>query len=175
MAKNTPTYNDDDDATLSGDFDSILDRSADEIKEPSRAPSGRWTVRCAGTYVRKTPEADLEENPELPKGKVIFYHTPDTPHDGVDPEAVERGDWRGKRIQTMRNVREESDFANILKFVRMHGVDTDGRSVKECLAAVKGRLIDATMSVNTYTRKSDGETVVDNQLGNFTPYRPDAE
>lgn len=151
-----------------GDFDAILDRSADEIKEPGRAPSGPWVLRCVGAFIRKTPAEDREANPDLPIGSVTFYHTPHEPLEGVDADLVEAGDWRGKRIVTRRNIKEAGDDAKIKALVMHHGVDPNGRSLREMLDAVKGRFVRGNVSVYSYTRKADNETIVENQIGNFT-------
>lgn len=155
-----------------GDFDSILERSADEIQPPAKAPSGPWILRCTGTYIRKTSREDREANPEAPIGQVMFYHTPYEPLEGVDPELVEAGDWRGKKIVTKRNIKEPGDDFKALELARQHGVDTTGRSLKEVLTLCKGRMVQGTVSVYTYTRnkgKANEETVVENQIGNFAP------
>lgn len=168
MARNNTATIDENPVSL-GDFDSILDRSADEIKEPSRAPNGPWVLRMTGFYIRKTPAEDLEDNPDLPLGKVMFYHTPHEPLDGVDPEAVEAGDWRGKRITTTRSVKEVGDDYKVLQLVKLHGVDTEGRTLREALNACKGRFIRGTVSQYSYDRRDTGETVTQNQIGNFAP------
>lgn len=152
-----------------GDFDSILDRSAEEIHEPARAPNGPWVVRCVGYFIRKTPKEDLADNPDQPLGSVIFYHTPHEPLDGVDPEAVEAGAWRGRRIQTKRNIKEVGDDAKIKALVELHGISPEGRTLRQMLDACKGRLVRASVSMYSYDRRDTGETVFVDQLSNFAP------
>lgn len=151
----------------SGDFDSILNRSADQIKEPERCPSGRWRLRCTGTFMQATKKEDRENNPDLPIGKVTFYHTPHEPLEGVDPESVEEGHWRGRKIRTSRNIKELGDDAKIRALAEMHGVDPDGKTLKQMLEATKNRFVDGTVSVYSYTNR-DKDVVIENQVGNFT-------
>lgn len=152
-----------------GDFEAILDASTDNIKEPARAPSGPWVVRMTGFFIRKTSKEDLEADPEAALGQVIFYHTPYEPLDGVDPEVVEAGEWRGKRIATKRTIKTPGDDKKVLDLAVMHGVDPEGRSLRQTLEACKNRLIRGTVSVYSYKNKTTGETVVENQISNFAP------
>lgn len=172
MAKNSNTTSSaPSDPFASGDFDAILDRSTEHVKEPGLVPSGPWRLRMTGFYVQKFTDEEREENPDLPLGSISFFHTPVEPLDGVDPELVEAGDWRGKRISTRRQIKEQGDDAQILKLVGMHGVDTENREggLRACLNAAKGHTIRATVSKYSYDRRDTGETMTNNQLKSFVP------
>lgn len=169
MAKTAAAYDDNTIPFGGRDFNSILDSSAENITEPDMAPSGPWILRCTGFYIRPTPSADLEANPELPLGKVMLYHTPHEPLDGVDPEAVESGGWRGKRITSTRNIKENGDDAKVKKLVELHGVSPEGRTLRQMLEACRGKFVRGTVSRYSYDRRDTGETVWENQIGNLLP------
>lgn len=165
MAKHTVNTQNDE---AVGDFDSILDRSAEEVKEPGRAPSGPWVLKCTKVFFFKTKKEDLEADPSKPLGSVTFIHTPHDPQEGVDPDLVESGEWRGKKIRTKRNIKENTDDAQLVKLAEMHGVSREGRTTKQMLEACVDRFVRGSVSVYSYTNR-DGELVVENQIGNFLP------
>lgn len=166
MTKHVDTT--EDTAYETGDFESILERSADEIKEPGRPPTGPWVLRCVGTLLQKTSAEDLEADPSRPLGTVIFVHTPFEPLDGVDPDAVEEGSWRGAKIFTRRNIKGPGDDYNVLQLAKLHGVDTTGRSLKEVLEATRGRMVQGTVGLDKpYTSKVTGEQVINSKISNF--------
>lgn len=173
MARNSTPQVEENLGRMAGSFEDALNRSTDNIKEPAKAPSGPWILRMTGFYLRPTPKEDLDADPDLPLGKVLFYHTPHEPLDGVDPEAVERGDWKGKRIISTRVIKEEGDDFKVLKLAAMHGINTEGRTLKQVLEACKGRFVRGTVSIYSYVSKQSGETVVENQISNFAPASED--
>lgn len=165
MAKHTPEANPFD----AGDFDAILTRSTENIKEPGLVPSGPWRLRLTGYSVYKTTAEERENNPELPLGSITLFHVPVEPLDGVDPDLVEAGEWRGKRIYTRRNIKDPGDDAKILRLLQLHGVDTEDRDggLKACLEAGKNRMVRATVSKYSYKNRQTGEDVSNNQLSSF--------
>lgn len=152
-----------------GDFDSYLEKSAETIRPPERSPTGRWVLRNVGTFLRKTKREDLENNPDLPLGRVEFIFTPHEPLEGVDPDLVEEGKWRGKRITVRRNIKDPGDDYKVLNLAAMHGIDLSGRNLKQVIEACKGRFVEGTVGVYSYTRKDTGEEVVENNIQNFAP------
>lgn len=150
-----------------GDFDSYLETSMDDIQEPEICPSGPWNLRLTSTFVQKNSAEDRESNPKLPLGSYTFYYTPVEPLEGVNPEKVEHGKWRGRRIRHSFNINDPSDMTKVKKHLETLGVDTSGRSVKEGLEVARGHIVKATVSRSRYFSKKQGEEVEQERLSNF--------
>lgn len=167
MAKSTPKaegY----DPFEAGDFEAILELTADTVTPPGLVAAGPWSLRLIGTFMETHDQEEREANPKLNLMDVTLTYTPYEPGDTVDSEKVESGDWRGRKIRVRRRINDRGEYVNFMNHMELHGVSTAGRKIKEVLDAAKGRLIKGKISSYTYTRKDSGESVTENQVKDFS-------
>ena len=144
-------------------FESILDKSLDEITAPANVPTGPWLVRGVGY---STKMQDDKDNPGNKLEVFSLGYEPVEAGADVDPEAIAKGDWQGKRLWHQRWVRDRNDSYRFKTFLALHGIDTSGRTVREALdSAFKGSVIHANVGLRSYEK--DGATVTDNTIKDF--------
>lgn len=149
------------------DYESILDKSMDEATPPGNVPTGRWLLRGAAVS-SKPAEWTNRQSGEKVSGEVISLgYDPHEPGEDVDPQAVEAGDYRGKRIWKRFYIEEgnRNDAYRFKQHLARHGIDTTGRSFGEALKSFKGALVFGVVGLRTYERNGEQET--DNDITEF--------
>jgi hypothetical protein len=144
-----------------GDFESLLDRSADEITEPKNYPVGTWRVRAVSNVSFKKDNNDRDV--------AMFAIVGVEPQEDVDPDALDEAgdDYEGVRLFVRRTLETKSDFFQLKKLLETFGVDTKGKTLKEAGGDVKGNEALAYIGERTYTK--DNELHVINEAKQFSP------
>lgn len=145
-----------------GDFESILNRSMDEVQEPGLYPTGTWLVRNVGGLVRRD-----DKGREI----VILTYVAVEPQDDVDPDelAAAGNSFEGNKLWYRRIIETNDDAFKLKKFIAMHGVEIKGKSYEEGIRELRGREIFAYVGTRTYERQ--GDMVVENTLMQFAPVK----
>lgn len=143
-----------------GDFESILDRSMDEVTEPKLYPTGTWRLRAVATSVKK------DDND---RDVVMIALVGVEPQDDVDPDelAAAGGDFDGQRIWLRRTLETKADVFNLKRLIEQFGVETAGKSLREGIDEVKGHEVMGYVGIRSY--QSQGETKIDNTVKQFAP------
>ncbi len=146
------------------DYESILDRSWDDLPTSKTLPVGFWRLRAENAVFMKSRDEDKSD-------AVLFVYSPKEPHDDVDEDALlELGpeyDYTQNRIFAKFWVETGKDWDQVRTHLIKHGCDLTGRNVRETLKEdFKGREINAYLDVKTY-QDSVGEDVFDNDPKNF--------
>lgn len=147
---------------MSGDFESILDRSLDEVTEPKLYPTGTWRVRCVGVSAKKSEDG-------ADQFQLAFIGV--APEQDVDEDelaAIPEGALDGQKIWVRRTIESNADAYNFKRMLEAFGVDTKGLSGKEAVQSMKGREALGYVGLRTYT-DSQGEAREDNTLKQFVP------
>lgn len=159
-----------------GAFEGSLKRSMDTAKKPEIVPSGLWLLKGATWKVETLTSTKENGNDGEPMKSDVytFIYDPYEPGEDVDPEALATGLYKGKRLTAKKWVhinddRNNSDFYYLAQFIAKHGIDISGRTVEEALnGGFKGSFIYATVEPRSYENKNTGETILDNDLKNFS-------
>lgn len=173
MAKKTDTEtNTDEGYNEDTDYQDIRKHALDSYEEPDNVPNGIWAIR---TIAFKSKEGEDDDGGEYTN--YSFTYEPFEPTDDVDPEAVERGDWKGKLLSANMRVywndpsRVRRDAAALRRRVEAHGILIQGRTIDEIVEskALTGVVVLATVGTRSYKTR-DGEERTDNSLSGFAPY-----
>lgn len=146
------------------DYESILDRSWDELPESKILPVGFWRLRGMNAVFQK-PRSE-NQNPSI-----LFVYSATEPSDDVDADALEElgegYDWTQNRVYARFWIETAKDWDAVRKHLIKHGCDLTGRNVRDTLKNdFKGREIMSYLDVRSY-EDSVGETVWDNDPKQF--------
>lgn len=147
----------------------VMGLTANDVTEPELYPEGPWTLKNVGFSA-----TDVEDKEGNEQRLINLRYEGFEPSQDVDPELVERGGFEGKTIWVRRYIskpgekaKRDGTLARFVKFVRLHGIDTDDKDVTEMCKALKGSIILADIGTRNYTTK-DGDDVRDNTASNFS-------
>lgn len=147
-------------------YEAILSRSVEDIPEPVLLPAGSWVLKAtsAAKFVPPKSETDTPV--------VLFVYEPTEDLDDVDKDAVQElrdadYDFGNNPLFYRIRINRESDWKKVVEHIKLHGVDTEGLTVKESLAAVKSARIIGAVTVRSYTKKPEGTLVTTNDVAQF--------
>lgn len=150
---------------MSDNYEDILNRSVDELPEPKNLPAGSWVLKAQGA-ARFVPAKD-----EGQKSQVMFFYEPIEPMDDVDDDDLaalgDDYDYANNTLVYKIWIERDTDWSRVVNHIKLHGVDTDGLTVKEAMAAVKSARIIGGVKLRTYTDKQSGELKVVNDVTTF--------
>lgn len=146
-------------------YEAILDKAWDEIPESKVLPTGSWLLKCRNAVYQPAKSADKSPS-------VLFVYAAKEPMDDVsDEELAELGDGydvSDNRIFTRFWIETNRDWDSVRNHIKKHGVEVEGTSIKDSLAAVKGHEVVAVLGTRTY-EDATGEMKVDNTTSMFAP------
>lgn len=146
-------------------YEDILNRSVDELPEPKLLPAGSWVLKATGgaRYV-----AARDENS---KAQVRFFYEPVEPLSDVDDDQLEElgadYDYGNNILSFSVWIERETDWRKVVDHVKKHGVDTEGLTVKEAMAAVKSARIVGAVTQRQYLDKNTQEQRTVNDVNKF--------
>lgn len=148
-------------------YEDIMAATAEDISEPELYPEGPWTIQNVGFSA-----TDVEDDQRGEQKLINLRYTGFEPGESVDPELALKGGFEGRTLWVRRYISKplargakDGTLARFVKFVRMHGVDTEGLNVDQMCKALKGAMARATIGTRTYEK--DGETIRDNTVSDF--------
>ena len=146
---------------MSSDYDTSVDRAADEVTEPKLYPVGTWRLRCVGTFFKKDDDDHDVVN---------FIYVGKEPGEDVDPGELEEAgdDYDGNRLFKRFTIETKRDQFDLKKHIEMHGVETAGRSLREAAKEARGCEIAGYIGMRSYETR-DGQTKTDNTVKSFFP------
>lgn len=149
---------------MSADFESSLDESLDTVTEPGLYPDGTWLLKGVAWMHRVV---DSKFNDSGRQDLYTLIYSAIEPSEDVDSEAVEQGDYEGRRIFAPFYVGEPRDKLRLKNHLEMSGIDTSGRTFKEALdAGFRGSLVYGMLGRKTRENR-EGELIVENTVKDF--------
>lgn len=153
----------------SDSFESVLDRPAEEFKEPELYPVGTWLLRgVSAKFDRK--EITKGDNAGKTADIVNLSFVATEPGEDVDPDDLKDSErYQGRRIYRQFWVVNQNDAYSLRKVVEgAFGIDlSGGRSLKSALSDdFKGTSVWAVLGIRTYTDKN-GALAKDNEIKSF--------
>lgn len=149
-------------------YDDILNRSWDDMPEAGLLPVGSWVITARnGAYL---PPKDKTN------ARVIFFYKAKEPMDDVDTDALQSmGITTGEYDLSLNEIaytiwiEGPKDWGKVRDHLAIHGVETEGMTLKESLKAVKGADVVAFLDQNSFKRR-DGTSVDENKPTSFSKY-----
>jgi hypothetical protein len=116
-------------------FESLLDRPADDVKPPPTLPAGPYL-----TVLQGLPEKIESSKKKTPGFR--FIHKIISPLDGVDDDALAliEGGVSGKTVRNDMWVTEDSLFM-LTQFLENCGVEMAGKSISACIDETPNRQV----------------------------------
>lgn len=146
-------------------YEDILNRSVEDLPEAKFLPSGSWVLK-ASNGAKFTPPKSEDDVPV-----VLFVYEPIEPMDDVDDDAIEElgedYDLANNPLFFRIRIQRESDWKRVIDHVKLHGVDPEGLTVKEAMAAVKGARIIGAVTLRSYTDKATQTLKTVNDVAQF--------
>lgn len=134
-------------------YEDLADMGWDDIPEPKLLPVGSWRLKARNATYK---EGKGDSNPYF-----MFVYVPSAPLDDVDADKlIELGadyDVSNNRIFHRMWVETASDFDAVRKHLAKHGIELEGKSVKETLAAFKGTEVIGAIGIKVFTDRSNEE------------------
>lgn len=148
---------------MSETYESILDKQWDDIQKPEVLPVGSWLLQGRNAVHQPAKSADGNE-------RILFVYSVKEPMDDVDEDALEAlgadYDYTENRVFASFWLETGRDLDAVRTHLRKHGVDTEGKTIKESLGAFKGTQVVSYLDHKTYDNAA-GETVQDNNPTSF--------
>lgn len=140
-------------------YSEILDRSWDDIPEPSLLPEGSWLLRGKNaTYIPKKDTLNA---------RVLFFYVPKEPMSDVDQEALDAlgddfdyAEGSDDIVKTFW-IEKNAQWKDVKDHLALHGVEVKGRSQQETLKAFKGTEVVSFLVQKTVNTKNGPKTVMD--------------
>lgn len=147
---------------MADDYDDILNRSWDEIPEPTLLPDGDYLLKSRGA---KYHAAEGTRNARINFGyEVVEPVSIDDPD--AQAELGEGYDFGENDIFFTIWVERLKDWAGVRRHLGAHGMELDGVNVQDALKSVKETLVVARIGTRSYVNKN-GEEVTENTATNF--------
>lgn len=150
------------------DFEDVMRLTKADVKAPLCYPEGPWNIRNVGFTA-----SDVTDEQHGDQRMFNLRYEGVEPDESVDPDAIEAGGFEGKTLWVKRYISRpaakasrDGSLSRFIRFVELHGVNTDDLDLDDMCKALKGQMIHAELGTRSYTSR-EGDLITDNTVSNL--------
>jgi hypothetical protein len=153
----------DDEGSVEDGFAALMNRTYDDIPDEVTLPNGSYRLKVRNATVMEPREAGQS-------GKLMIFYIPKAALGDVDPSDLP-SDITSAEVQHQIWLERPRDWKRAYETLAKHGVEIEGKNLKEAAKAARGKEVNAAVSSRSF--QSNGATRVSLEAKDFSSVEDD--